>query len=126
MRRLLQVLLSPPPPPDPVQQVINLSAWRQRRNRRALPWRMTRDPYRIWLSEVMLQQTQVATATPFYQRFIARFPSLEALAASREADVLASWSGLGYYRRARALREAARIVMRDHAGAIPADHCDLG
>src|SRR5438876_2031225 len=105
---------------DPVSLRRRLMDW-YRRNRREMPWRQTTDPYCIWVSEIMLQQTQVAAATPFYQRFIARFPSLEALAASREAEVLASWSGLGYYRRARALRDAARIVMRDHAGAIPAD-----
>jgi A/G-specific adenine glycosylase len=86
-----------------------------------MPWRRTRDPYRIWVSETMLQQTQVATATPFYQRFLRRFPTLRALAGSREADVLATWSGLGYYRRARHLHEAARLVVRDHGGRVPHD-----
>src|SRR6185436_8387890 len=87
--------------------------------RRALPWRGTRDPYRIWVSEVMLQQTQVATATPFYQRFLRRFPTLPALARARQSEVLAAWSGLGYYRRARHLHEAARVVVREHQGRVP-------
>ena len=86
-----------------------------------MPWRGIQDPYRIWVSEVMLQQTQVATARPFYQRFIARFPTLGALSRAPEASVLAAWAGLGYYRRARHLREAARIVVREHAGRVPDD-----
>ena len=77
-----------------------------------MPWRATRDPYRVWLSEVMLQQTRVATATPYYHAFLRRFPTLAALAGSRPADVLAAWAGLGYYRRARHLHEAARLVVR--------------
>lgn len=86
-----------------------------------MPWRGIQDPYRIWVSEVMLQQTQVATALPFYQRFIARFPTLGVLSRAPEASVLAAWAGLGYYRRARHLREAARIVVREHAGRVPDD-----
>lgn len=97
-----------------------LRAW-YRRRKRDLPWRRTRDPWPVWLSEVMLQQTQVATATPFYQRFLERFPTLESLARAPIADVLTQWAGLGYYRRARYLHEAARTVVRDHAGRIPAD-----
>jgi len=97
-----------------------LLAW-YRRHRRAMPWRGTRDPYRIWVSEVMLQQTQVATARPFYQRFIARFPTLAALGRAHESSVLAAWAGLGYYRRARHLHEAARVVAREHAGRVPDD-----
>ena len=69
----------------------------------------------------MLQQTQVATATPYYQRFLARFPTITALARAREADVLTAWSGLGYYRRARMLHEAARTVVREHASRVPDD-----
>lgn len=91
-----------------------------------MPWRGIRDPYRIWVSEVMLQQTQVATAWPFYQRFIARFPTLGALSRAPESRVLASWAGLGYYRRARHLREAARIVVREHAGRVPDDPDTFG
>jgi A/G-specific adenine glycosylase len=80
-----------------------------------------RDPYRIWLSEVMLQQTRIATALPYYRAFLARFPTLRSLARAREADVLGAWAGLGYYRRARSLREAARLVVREHAGRVPDD-----
>ena len=86
-----------------------------------MPWRQTRDPYRIWLSEVMLQQTQVATATPYYTRFLERFPALTDLARARPDAVLAAWSGLGYYRRARHLHAAARLIVREHAGRVPAD-----
>jgi A/G-specific adenine glycosylase len=104
------------------------AAWRRRRllawydaHRRDMPWRRTREPYPVWLSEVMLQQTQVATARPYYDAFLARFPTLDALARARPADVLAAWAGLGYYRRARHLHEAARTVMREHAGRVPDD-----
>jgi A/G-specific adenine glycosylase len=92
-----------------------------RRERRDLPWRATRDPYRVWLSEVMLQQTQVATATPYYERFVARFPNLRALARAPLDRVLTAWSGLGYYRRARHLHAAARLVVREHAGRVPSE-----
>lgn len=85
--------------------------------RRDLPWRRTRDPYRIWLSEIMLQQTRVAAALPYYERFLARFPDVRSLARAPEADVLAAWAGLGYYSRARNLRKAARAI--DEAGAFP-------
>jgi A/G-specific adenine glycosylase len=90
--------------------------------RRALPWRFPQrgaDPYRVWLAEVMLQQTQVQAAIPYYERFLARFPALEALAAAREEDVLASWAGLGYYARGRNLHAAAREALRLHGG-LPA------
>jgi A/G-specific adenine glycosylase len=86
-----------------------------------MPWRRTREPYPVWLSEVMLQQTQVATARPYYDAFLARFPTLPALARAKPSDVLTSWAGLGYYRRARHLHEAARVVMRDHGGRVPDD-----
>jgi A/G-specific adenine glycosylase len=89
------------------------------RERRDLPWRRTADPYRIWLSEIMLQQTRVAAAIPYYERFLARFPGLATLAAAREEDVLAAWSGLGYYSRARSLHKAARLVAT--AGRFPQD-----
>jgi A/G-specific adenine glycosylase len=97
-----------------------LLRWYRRRGRE-LPWRETTDPYRVWVSEVMLQQTQVAAATPFYQRFIGRFPTLMSLARAREAQVLALWSGLGYYRRARHLLAAARHVARTWNGVVPDD-----
>jgi A/G-specific adenine glycosylase len=90
-------------------------------NARDLPWRRTRDPYAIWVSEIMLQQTRVETVIPYYERFLARFPSAHALADAPLDDVLAHWSGLGYYRRARLLHEGARAVAREHAGQVPRD-----
>ena len=89
--------------------------------RRPLPWRATQDPYAIWVSEMMLQQTTVATVIPYYQRFLQRFPTTRALAASDEAAVLSLWSGLGYYSRARNLRLAAKEVVRHHHGTFPRD-----
>jgi A/G-specific adenine glycosylase len=88
-------------------------------NRRDLPFRRTRDPYAIWVSEVMLQQTQVATAVSYYERWMERFPTLEALARAPEDAVLAAWQGLGYYSRARRLQSAARQVVERHAGKVP-------
>jgi len=90
-----------------------------RKNRRDLPWRRTRDPYAIWISEIMLQQTRVETVIPFYERFLARFPTVDALSGARERDVLAAWSGLGYYTRARSLHAAAQSIAGRHAGALP-------
>jgi A/G-specific adenine glycosylase len=95
-----------------------LLAW-YRRNRRDLPWRRTRDPYRIWVSEVMLQQTTVKAVLPYYEAFVERFPSVELLAAAREEDVLAAWSGLGYYHRARNLHRGARHVSAQNGGRFP-------
>src|SRR4051794_5968079 len=94
-----------------------LLAWFDR-HRRDLPWRRSSDPYAVWLSEVMLQQTRVETVLPFYHRFLARFPTVEALAAAELSEVLALWSGLGYYRRARQLHAAAREIAA--AGGVPA------
>jgi len=90
-----------------------------RRHRRDLPWRRTRDPYRIWVSEVMLQQTTVKTATPYYEAFVAAFPDLASLARAGEEEVLARWSGLGYYHRARNLHRGARHVVERHGGRFP-------
>ncbi len=87
--------------------------------KRALPWRETRDPYRIWISEVMLQQTRVAAVLPYYRRFLRRFPNVRALARARESDVLRAWAGLGYYSRARNLRRAAQEMVRRHKGRFP-------
>src|SRR6202790_5882875 len=87
------------------------------RHRRDLPWRASRDPYRVWVSEIMLQQTRVAAVIAHYQEFLRRFPTVEKLARAREASVLAAWSGLGYYRRARMLHAAAKVVAR--RGAFP-------
>jgi len=95
-----------------------LLAWFDR-NKRDLPWRKDRDPYRVWLSEVMLQQTRVAAAVEHYRGFLRRFPTLEKLAAAREASALAAWSGLGYYRRARMMHAAARKIVKEHGGKFP-------
>src|SRR5260370_22171338 len=89
------------------------------RARRDLPWRRDRDPYRIWVSEIMLQQTQVSTVIPFFERFLQAFPSVRHLAAADEREVLRLWEGLGYYRRARNLHRAARGLMAAHSGQIP-------
>jgi A/G-specific adenine glycosylase len=90
-----------------------------RAHKRDLPWRATRDPYRIWVSEIMLQQTRVAAVLEHYRLFLAAFPTAQALAASSEAEVLALWSGLGYYRRARMLHRAAKMVVEELAGLMP-------
>jgi A/G-specific adenine glycosylase len=90
-----------------------LIAWQRRHGRHDLPWQGTTDPYRIWLSEVMLQQTQVSTVIPYYQRFLRKYPTVRALASASEEEVLELWSGLGYYARGRNLHKAARIVAMD-------------
>jgi A/G-specific adenine glycosylase len=96
-----------------------LLAW-YRRAHRDLPWRRDADPYRVWISEIMLQQTRAQTVIPYYHRFLARFPSVEALAAADETEALALWSGLGYYSRARNLLRAARLIAA--AGAFPRNY----
>jgi A/G-specific adenine glycosylase len=105
-------------PPRPPVLHRALLGWYDR-NRRDLPWRRTREPYRVWLSEVMLQQTTVKTVTPYFDSFLARFPTLQDLACAREEDVLAGWSGLGYYHRARNLHRGARHVVERHDGRFP-------
>ncbi|MGA8619329.1 MAG: A/G-specific adenine glycosylase [Candidatus Sulfotelmatobacter sp.] len=112
------------PPPERSQFRKSLLAW-YRGHARDLPWRANRDPYRIWLSEIMLQQTRVAAVIEHYQEFLQRFPTVEKLAAARESTVLAAWSGLGYYRRARMLRAAAKVIVRDFAGRFPATEQEL-
>ncbi len=101
-----------------------LLAW-YRRERRDLPWRSTRDPYAIWLSETMLQQTRVETVIPYYQRFLERFPDVAALASAELEEVYAEWAGLGYYSRARNLHAAARRVLERFAGQLPSDAEEL-
>ncbi len=98
-----------------------LLAWYDRCGRHDLPWQRDRSPYRVWVSEVMLQQTQVATVIPYFERFMARFPGISDLAHAPEDEVLHLWSGLGYYARARNLHRAARIVEAEHAGVFPTD-----
>jgi A/G-specific adenine glycosylase len=91
-------------------------------NHRQLPWRGTRDLYRIWVSEIMLQQTQVAAVVPYFERFLASFPTVTQLAAASEEQVLRHWEGLGYYRRARQLHAAARLIAAEHGGVFPSEY----
>jgi A/G-specific adenine glycosylase len=100
-------------------------AWQPRHGRQGLPWQGTRDPYRVWLSEVMLQQTQVSTVLDYYPRFLARFPDVASLAAAPLDEVLALWSGLGYYSRARHLHRCAQVVVAQHGGQFPASSAAL-
>ena len=99
--------------------------WQGAHGRRGLPWQNTRDPYRVWLSEIMLQQTQVVTVLAFYNRFLKRFPAVRDLAAAPDDEVLALWSGLGYYSRARNLHRCAQDVMRVHGGRFPDSAAEL-
>jgi A/G-specific adenine glycosylase len=101
-----------------------LLAWYEPR-RRAYPWRRTSDPYRIWVSEVMLQQTQVARVIPAYRRFVRRFPTVRALGEAPLSDVISAWDGLGYNRRAVALSGAAKAVVETHDGLLPSDQAAL-
>jgi A/G-specific adenine glycosylase len=101
-----------------------LIAW-YHNNKRDLPWRKTSDPYAIWISEVMLQQTQVDQVIPYYNRFMAQFPTLRALSDAPLSDVLKAWEGLGYYTRARNLKDAADGLMKDYRGELPKTHDDL-
>ena len=96
-----------------------LLAWHKRHGRHDLPWQGTRDAYRIWVAEIMLQQTQVAAVIPYYRRFLERFPDIAALAEVPQDDVLRLWSGLGYYSRARNLQRAAQLVVEHHGGVFP-------
>ena len=113
-------------PPEVTHEFASrLVAWQARHGRHDLPWQHGRDSYRVWLSEVMLQQTQVATVIPYYERFVERLPDVRALAAASEDEVLALWSGLGYYSRARNLHRCARIVVSEHGGCFPPDPADL-
>src|SRR4029453_3344213 len=92
-----------------------------RKHKRDLPWRTTQDPYCIWISEIMLQQTTVAVVIDYYHRFLRRFPDLRSLAEAKEEEVLTLWSGLGYYSRARNLHRAAQKILDDHGGKFPKD-----
>ena len=96
-----------------------LITWHRRHGRHDLPWQRTRDPYPVWLSEIMLQQTQVGTVIPYYERFLARFPDTESLARASLEEVLGLWAGLGYYSRARNLHRTARVILDQHGGAFP-------
>jgi A/G-specific adenine glycosylase len=108
-------------PPELIESFApRLIAWQREHGRHDLPWQNTRDAYRIWLSEIMLQQTQVSTVIPYYTRFLERFPTVEALAAAPLDDVMALWAGLGYYTRARNLHRCAQVVAQEHGGRFPA------
>jgi len=102
----------------------NLLGWYEK-NKRDLPWRRTSDPYAIWISETMLQQTQVKTVVPYYEKFLKTFPTVAALNQAPLRQVLRLWSGLGYYRRAENLKMAARVIMHEHGGTVPADYGKL-
>ncbi|MFT3666568.1 A/G-specific adenine glycosylase [Piscinibacter sp.] len=102
-----------------------LIAWQREHGRHSLPWQRTRDPYRVWLSEIMLQQTQVATVLGYYERFLRAFPDVQALAAATQDEVLALWSGLGYYSRARNLHRCAQAVVAEHGGHFPRGSAQL-
>ena len=117
--------MNPPlPSPHPVSTHSpgfsdRLLTWYHKEGRKHLPWQQDKTPYRVWVSEIMLQQTQVATAIPYYQRFMARFPDLASLAAAPLDEVLHHWTGLGYYARARNLHQAAQRVQEEHGGVFP-------
>jgi len=103
----------------PVEIAAQVVRWQAEHGRNQLPWQNTRDAYRVWLSEIMLQQTQVVTVLEYYARFLARFPDVRQLAAAPQDEVLALWSGLGYYSRARNLHRCAQIVVAEHGGEFP-------
>jgi A/G-specific adenine glycosylase len=111
----------PAPPPAALRRFQRLLLAWYRANGRKLPWRRTRDPYRILVSEIMLQQTQVDRVKGYYRRFVRQYPSFTALAAADEPQVREAWDGLGYYARARNLQRTARIVVDEHAGRLPSD-----
>ena len=106
-------------PPAHADLATRVQRWQQRHGRHHLPWQGTRDPYRVWLSEVMLQQTQVTTVLAYYARFLERYPSVTDLSRAPLDEVLALWSGLGYYSRARNLHRCAQIVVAEHGGEFP-------
>src|SRR5262245_13016713 len=112
--------MSVPAPLPTTELSARVVAWQRRHGRHGLPWQATRDPYRVWLSEVMLQQTQVTTVVAYYGRALERFPDVQALARAPLDDVLAAWSGLGYYSRARNLHRCAKCVVEQHGGRFPA------
>ena len=109
-------------PPTFSQRLIR---WQQSHGRHSLPWQNTRDPYRVWLSEIMLQQTQVVTVLTYYERFVQRYPNVASLAAAPLDDVLSAWSGLGYYSRARNLHRCAQLVVTQHQGHFPGTSAEL-
>ncbi|MEO8297692.1 MAG: A/G-specific adenine glycosylase [Burkholderiales bacterium] len=119
MSRRATAVVSPAPASPAGELATLVTTWQRSHGRQSLPWQRTGDPYRVWLSEIMLQQTQVATVLGYYARFLERFPDVRALAAATLDDVLALWSGLGYYSRARNLHGCAQRVMAEHGGEFP-------
>lgn len=111
----------PYPAQNPSAFVTTIIQWQKQHGRHHLPWQKTGDAYRIWLSEIMLQQTQVSTVIDYYHRFLERFPTLQALAQADQADVMPYWAGLGYYARARNLHKCAQAVQATHGGRFPED-----
>ena len=107
------------PAAAPTALADTLIRWQRQHGRHGLPWVGSCDPYRVWLSEIMLQQTQVSVVLGYWQRFLDRFPDVAALAAASQDDVLALWSGLGYYSRARHLHRCAQVVVAQHGGQFP-------
>lgn len=99
--------------------------WYQRYGRKTLPWQLEKTAYQVWLSEVMLQQTQVATVIPYFQRFMARFPNVRTLAEAPLDEVLHLWTGLGYYARARNLHKAAQTIVAQHGGEFPTTFAEI-
>ena len=114
----MNAVAPPHPESHEISLCIRLLAWYDAQARK-LPWRASRDPYRVWVSEIMLQQTRVAAVIGHYHEFLRRFPTVQKLAAARETSVLAAWSGLGYYRRARMMHAAAKIIARERGGKFP-------
>lgn len=131
MRRRARPQLLPNLPPDSTLNALvpgfagRVVRWQRSHGRSELPWQNTRDPYRVWLSEVMLQQTQVGTVLAYFERFVARFPTVADLAAASEDQVLGLWSGLGYYSRARHIQHCAREVVARFGGAFPTTAAEL-
>ncbi len=123
MKRILSSFASPILA-DPTFSA-EIIAWQQQHGRHSLPWQQTSDAYRIWLSEIMLQQTQVATVIPYYERFLQSFPDVVALAAAPSGEVMAHWSGLGYYTRARNLHQCAQRIVSEYGGVFPASPTQL-
>lgn len=108
-----------PSPCVPKTFAVRVCAWQREHGRQHLPWQRTRDPYRIWLSEIMLQQTQVNTVIPYYERFLERFPDIATLAVADQEEVMPYWAGLGYYARARNLHRCAQVLVAEHGGRFP-------
>ncbi|NNJ72864.1 MAG: A/G-specific adenine glycosylase, partial [Enterobacterales bacterium] len=103
----------------------HLLTWFDVHGRHNLPWQIDKTPYRVWVSEIMLQQTQVTTVIPYFERFMTSFPTLTDLAIAEQDEVLSHWSGLGYYARARNMHKAAQIILKDYAGELPQSHDEM-